>query len=141
MRRESNELLVGTTESVNGVFCACGTVRLLLGFDGAGTARQPPRQRKRIIAETVRFENRRRITVELTRRRESIPIHRDRRSLRNMLPPLASNDLFGSVPCLRTDCPGRVELQQLNRRSIVKYKRNTNSNRWLGRCDQNLPTF
>jgi hypothetical protein len=34
-----------------------------------------------------------------------------------------------------------VELQQLNRRSIVKYERHTNSNRRLSRCDQNLPTF
>src|SRR5438876_11653088 len=33
-------------------------------------------------------------TLELTRRRELIPIHRDRRSLRNTLPPLASNDLL-----------------------------------------------
>ena len=36
---------------------------------------------------------------------------------------------------------GRAKLQQLNRCSIVKYERNSNSNRWLGRCDQNLPTF
>jgi hypothetical protein len=37
--------------------------------------------------------------------------------------------------------PWRGELQQLNRCSIVKYERNTNSNGWLGGCDQNLPTF
>jgi len=49
--------------------------------------------------------------------------------------------LFGSVPCFWEDRLGRAELQQLNRCSIVKYERNTNSNRWLGRCDQNLPTF
>jgi hypothetical protein len=49
--------------------------------------------------------------------------------------------LFGSVRCLWADRLGRVKLQQLNRCSIVKYERNTNSNRWLGRCDQNLPTF
>src|SRR5207247_10236507 len=49
--------------------------------------------------------------------------------------------LFGSVPCLWVGRLGRVKLQQLNRCSIVKYERNTNSNRWLGRCDQNLPTF
>ena len=36
---------------------------------------------------------------------------------------------------------GRARLQQLNRCSIVKYERNSNSNRWLSRCDQNLPTF
>src|SRR6266404_5134230 len=70
MTRESEVLLVGTIESANGVFCACVTVRLLLGFDGVGTARQPVRQRKRIIAGAVRFEKRRRITFELTRRRE-----------------------------------------------------------------------
>jgi hypothetical protein len=34
-----------------------------------------------------------------------------------------------------------AKLQQLNRCSIVQYERNSNSNRWLGRCDQNLPTF
>jgi hypothetical protein len=49
--------------------------------------------------------------------------------------------LFGSVPCLWADHLGRVELQQLNRCSIVKYERNTNSNGWLSGCDQNLPTF
>jgi len=36
---------------------------------------------------------------------------------------------------------GRVELQELNGCSIIKYERNTNSNRRLGRRDQNLPTF
>jgi hypothetical protein len=36
---------------------------------------------------------------------------------------------------------GGGELQQLNRCSIVKYERHTNSSRWLGRCDQDLPTF
>jgi hypothetical protein len=46
--------------------------------------------------------------------------------------------LFGSVPCLWA---GRRKLQQLNRCSIVKDERNTNSNRWLGRCDQDLLTF
>src|SRR5437867_3670969 len=49
--------------------------------------------------------------------------------------------LFGSVLCLWADRLDRGELQQLNRCSIVKYERNTNSNRWLGRCDQDLPTF
>jgi len=45
------------------------------------------------------------------------------------------------VPCLWAGRLGRVKLQQLNRCSIVKYERNTNSNRRLGRCDQDLPTF
>jgi hypothetical protein len=49
--------------------------------------------------------------------------------------------LFGSVPCLWADRLGRAKLQQLNRCSIIKYERNSNSNRWLGRRDQNLPTF
>jgi hypothetical protein len=35
----------------------------------------------------------------------------------------------------------RVELQELNGCSIVKHERNTNSNRRLGRCNQNLSTF
>jgi len=43
--------------------------------------------------------------------------------------------------CRRTDRLGRGELQELNGCSIVKYERNTNSNRRLGRRDQNLPTF
>src|SRR6266436_10044521 len=71
MTRESEVLLVGTIESVNGAFCVCVTIGLLLGFDGVGTARQPVRQRKTIIPVTLHFENRRRITIELTRRRES----------------------------------------------------------------------
>src|SRR5437667_12857591 len=49
--------------------------------------------------------------------------------------------LFGSVPRLWADRLGSVELQQLNRCSIVKYERHANSSRWLRRCDQNLPTF
>jgi hypothetical protein len=49
--------------------------------------------------------------------------------------------LFGSVPCLWADRLGGAELQQLNRCAIVEYERNTNSSRWLGWCDQNLPTF
>ena len=49
--------------------------------------------------------------------------------------------MFGSVPCLWADRLDRVKLQQLNRCSIVKYERNTNSSRWLGRRDQNLSTF
>ena len=44
-------------------------------------------------------------------------------------------------PCRWADRLGRAKLQQLNRCFIVKYERNSNSNRWLGRCDQNLPTF
>jgi hypothetical protein len=36
---------------------------------------------------------------------------------------------------------GRGELQQLHRCSIVEDERDSNSHRWLGRCDQNLPTF
>jgi hypothetical protein len=43
--------------------------------------------------------------------------------------------------CLCTDWLGRVELQELNRCAIVKYEGNTNAFRWLGRCDQNLPTL
>src|SRR5438552_3738679 len=49
--------------------------------------------------------------------------------------------LFGSVPRLWADRLGSVELEQLNRCSIVKYERHANSSRWLRRCDQNLPTF
>jgi hypothetical protein len=49
--------------------------------------------------------------------------------------------LFGSVPGLWADRFGRVKLQQLNRCSIVEYESNPNSSRWLGRCDQNLPSF
>src|SRR5258707_100248 len=73
MTRESEVLLVGTIERMNGAFCAGVTVRLLLAFDGAGTERQPVRQSKRIIAGIWGFENRRRITSELTRRRKSKP--------------------------------------------------------------------
>src|SRR5207237_8006542 len=51
------------------------------------------------------------------------------------------SELFGSVPCLWAGRLGGVKLQQLNRCSIVKYERHTNSNRWLGRRDQNLPAF
>jgi hypothetical protein len=49
--------------------------------------------------------------------------------------------LFGSMRCLWTDCRGRVELQELNGRSIVKYERNPNSNRRFGRSNQNVSTL
>src|SRR5436190_1751793 len=49
--------------------------------------------------------------------------------------------LFGGVPYLWADRPGPVELQQLNRCSLVKYERNPNSSRWLVWWDQNLPPF
>ena len=45
------------------------------------------------------------------------------------------------MPCLRTHRLGGVELQELNGCPIVKYERNTNSNRRFGRCNQDLSTF
>jgi len=45
---------------------------------------------------------------------------------------------FGSVPCLRADRPGRGELKQLHRCSIVNDERHTNSRRRLVWRDQNL---
>lgn len=64
--------------------------------------------------------------------------------LRRRIPlcvPSLSAARCSAAPCLWTVRFCRVELQELNRCSIIKYERNTNSNRRLGRCDQNLPTF
>src|SRR6185369_3994906 len=66
--RELEALLVGTIVTVKGVFCVCGVARSLLAFGGRGTARQPARLRKRIIASTVTFKNGRRITVDAAAR-------------------------------------------------------------------------
>ena len=45
------------------------------------------------------------------------------------------------MPCVWSDCRVRVELQELNRRAIVKYECNPDSNRRFGRRNQNLSTF
>ena len=49
--------------------------------------------------------------------------------------------LFGSMPGRWASRLGRGELQQLHRCAIVKDERHPNSNRGLGRCDQDLPAF
>src|SRR5437660_8941384 len=67
--RESDELVVGTIESMNGTLGVFEGVRSILGLD-VGTGRQPARQIRRKNVTTLRFERIRRITIELTRRRE-----------------------------------------------------------------------
>src|SRR2546421_195905 len=76
------------------VFTVCATQR-----DPDAASAIEKKTVKILIRQTISFSQRysRSLTLELTRRRESIPIHRDRRSLRNTLPPLGSNDLILGV--------------------------------------------